>query len=407
MPLQIKFCQNGRVTQFLGPNAGSVGLDTWEQVVSAAAGGLLEENLWCELKEMLAPSNAKSNIELAKDLASLSVHGGALIIGVIDKTYEVTGCDTSTLRDRIAQVASKRIHPPLSPVIHPDVKHPDDPSKAVLVVEVPPSALAPHMVDDKYWGRSSIGKRALSDPEIRELIASRARTTESFQARFARFVSSDHVSRIVEDSTERTGHIYLMAEPCAPVLGRGDDFDLRSAIRSYSGLGSLGRLSYRSADALGQAVSASPGPGQARRPTEIGHLLVTDDDSTIEAMTSGATDHHNDAVHINSSLIACAVVDFYSIVRMLSLTTWGYAGQWRVGIRVQSLRGAVESSTNFGRQDLTYLREHYNSTALITPSVWDEVSPEAKKLLVGFLRAVGKAEWSLHEVIDGQQRRGR
>lgn len=382
---------------------GLVALDTWDKVVSAAVGGLLEETQWCELKKMLPPSNKQSNIELAKDLASLSVHGGVLILGVEDKTYEVTGVDASGMRDRISQVAATTVHPPLSPVIYPDLMNPEDEAKVVLVVEVPPSPVAPHMVADKYWGRSSNGKRALGDAEVRDLIASHAGTTESFQNRLSRFVETDPIARLVVGTPESTGHIYLMAEPCAPVPGRNGDFNLVRELRNLGGTGPLGSLSFRLADPVGQAVSTAPGPVPADRVTGLASLLVSDDGTSIEAVTTGAIWDHEGGGSINPSGVASATLTFYGILEKLSLETWGYAGQWRVGIHVAHLGRAVTKSSNWGRGDIAYPRDSYTHTLVVTPATWTEVEPEAKKLLSGFLRAVDREEWSLFEVINDQR----
>lgn len=46
--------------------------------------GLLAERNWCELKAALGPG-ARANAELARDLASLAVDGGTLIIGLDEK----------------------------------------------------------------------------------------------------------------------------------------------------------------------------------------------------------------------------------------------------------------------------------------------------------------------------------
>src|SRR5699024_364462 len=111
------------------------------------------------------------NMELARDLASLSVHGGVIIFGVRDKTLEVVGFDTTGLRDRISQVAATKISPPLVPLIADDIEGPE--GRKLLVVSVPPSLLAPHMVDERYYGRSADGKRDHPDPEAATLTVSR------------------------------------------------------------------------------------------------------------------------------------------------------------------------------------------------------------------------------------------
>lgn len=109
----------------LGPDR-SLSLSTWDELVAAAKGGLLDENQWCELKQQLPPSDKKNNLELARDLAALSVHGGVLIIGIKDNGAEVVGLDedVTALKSRISNVARTRVDPPLSPVIHDPIVGP-------------------------------------------------------------------------------------------------------------------------------------------------------------------------------------------------------------------------------------------------------------------------------------------
>ena len=65
-------------------------------LVSAAAGGLLDESHWMELKREI-PRTKGSNVELARDLASFAVDGGVLVIGVdeddLGRADQVVGTD--------------------------------------------------------------------------------------------------------------------------------------------------------------------------------------------------------------------------------------------------------------------------------------------------------------------------
>lgn len=60
---------------FMGPQTERWRPSSWEDVVAAASSGVLDETRWVELKEDVPASNAKANLELAKDLASLSAEG--------------------------------------------------------------------------------------------------------------------------------------------------------------------------------------------------------------------------------------------------------------------------------------------------------------------------------------------
>jgi hypothetical protein len=77
------------------------------------------------------------------------VDGGVLVVGIADAkgaAGDVVGAELAALETRIAQVASGRISPPL-PVTVDIVGKPDEPGIGVVLVTVPASEGAPHMVD--------------------------------------------------------------------------------------------------------------------------------------------------------------------------------------------------------------------------------------------------------------------
>jgi hypothetical protein len=170
---------------YLGPRKPRLKAESWDDLVIAAAAGVLDENHWVELKEAVPPSSKPANLELAKDLASLSVDGGVLIVGIADAkgaAGDVVGTDLSGLQTRIAQVASGRVSPPL-PVTIDVIAEPAQSDAGVVLVTVPASEGAPHMVDGSYWGRDAHGKRVLSDDEVRRLLADRQTRTAGFTER--------------------------------------------------------------------------------------------------------------------------------------------------------------------------------------------------------------------------------
>lgn len=178
---------DGRMTNsfYLGPLKPRFSPSEWSDIVSAAADGILDESHWVELKKALPPKSAGANTEVARDLASLSVDGGVLVVGIEDdrgKTGAVTGTDIAGLVSRLDAVARATVAPPLT-ITSQVFQHPADPDLAVLLVTVPASAAAPHMVDSKYWGRGDEGKRALSDIEVRRLLAFRQERSHGFETR--------------------------------------------------------------------------------------------------------------------------------------------------------------------------------------------------------------------------------
>lgn len=396
---------------YLGPSVGKVPLSTWDEVVTAAAGGLLEETQWVELKAMLGPANKAVNVELARDLASLSLYGGVLVFGVKDKTFEVVGCDVAGMVERISQVASTRVHPPLSPVIYPAIQHPEDEGSHVLVVEVPASAQAPHMVDGAYWGRSSDGKRKLADPEVRERMEARAGDAATFKARLLSMVDRDPLAPFIADHPTGNGHIYLLAEPCAPVFGRGEELHLQNVVvqlfRDQDARGSLSSLDSSARDPLGLAVATRYSEPMERRYEDLlCHLLCLDEDSSLEFVSGGGTMYRprgfreEGAIEVvGTTTILKSTLQFFQLIGELSLRHWGYAGQWRVGIHVTNLAGKEVSFNDFMRRGTTFPRDVYTNQMLTAPASWTEgAEPEARKLLAGFLRGIGREGAALHEV---------
>ncbi|WP_412566347.1 hypothetical protein [Streptomyces europaeiscabiei] len=82
---------------------------------AAVDGGLFEESHYLDLKK--APSSKGDNRELARDLSSFAVNGGALIIGVQEnkesRTFELAPQLLNGLSEKVEQVARTIPDPPL------------------------------------------------------------------------------------------------------------------------------------------------------------------------------------------------------------------------------------------------------------------------------------------------------
>ncbi|MBP5934249.1 ATP-binding protein [Streptomyces sp. LBUM 1479] len=115
---------------------------------AAVDGGLFEESHHLDLKK--APSSKGDNKELARDLSSFAVDGGALIIGVQEnkesRTFELAPQPLSGLSEKVEQVARTIPDPPLT-VITEEIGSATDDGTGYLVVHIPASPVAPHMVD--------------------------------------------------------------------------------------------------------------------------------------------------------------------------------------------------------------------------------------------------------------------
>ncbi|MBF6072757.1 ATP-binding protein, partial [Nocardia farcinica] len=96
---------------YLGPRQQRFTPSGWTDIEMASNSGLFDETQWVERKKDIPPTSGPANLELARDLASLSVDGGVLIVGIQDSQKGVPGAVTGSvekdLADRIAQVARR------------------------------------------------------------------------------------------------------------------------------------------------------------------------------------------------------------------------------------------------------------------------------------------------------------
>lgn len=146
------------------------------QIVSVVEQGSLRETANFDAKAEVS----KSSTEIAKDIAAMTVSGGVLIYGIgEDKNDRLTVLSPVTLagqRERINSIAQTAISEPPTIYIH-SIPTSDDPTRGYIVVEVPQSPRAPHMVTvkkkDRFYGRNSSGNCHLSESEIARLYARR------------------------------------------------------------------------------------------------------------------------------------------------------------------------------------------------------------------------------------------
>ncbi|MGP9695882.1 AlbA family DNA-binding domain-containing protein, partial [Brachybacterium sp. AOP25-B2-12] len=368
-------------------------LDTWDKVLAAAEGGLLGENQWCELKEQMSPSNKQTNRELARDLASLSVYGGVLIYGVRDQDYEVVGCETESLPDRISQVAATGITPPLTPLVLDPIKGPGE--KNLLVVAVAPSPLAPHMVDERYYGRSSNGKRVLSDPEVRDLMRNRDQRMQGFVERLLELALYDPINELVAGAPTGNGHAFFRAEPCTPVPFDGISANpLRHWLHNLRtgqdrGIGLLADCSVGGNDPEGVSLRNFAGNNDASPDYERNLAsLSVHDGFTITAASGGATmkgsQEPGEPIRALTATMGIFAGQFLETVQKLS-HAYGYQGEWRIGIHMINLRGATMLDSWIGSSSQAFPQDTVTHTLTVRPASWEDPDREIQETTMKLL----------------------
>ncbi|AXL10741.1 ATP-binding protein [Microbacterium foliorum] len=175
--------------------------------------GNLAENYSLDVKQWSdVTANEKGRRETARDLASFSIGGGALLFGVAEDTKERTFTRVPFAlageAERIEQIAATRIDPPL-PIRVTDIPSDADPSTGYLLVEIPPSPHAPHMSDGRYYARGDRTKRQLTDAEVVRLHQDRRKERELVEEALTAWVSRN----MSLDGGQKHAHLHLAAVP--------------------------------------------------------------------------------------------------------------------------------------------------------------------------------------------------
>jgi hypothetical protein len=182
-------------------------------LAEAISQGVLEEGHRLDLKREI-PAGKTANKELARDLASFAIDGGILLVGIGEdeaaSSFHLAPQPLAGLAERIEMVARTIADPPLAVLCSP-VRSAQDQSLGYLVVRIPPSSTAPHMVDHRYLGRGDKAKLYLSDSDVRRLHEQRHATERDALALLREQFGRDPIP--AED--RKQAHLFLLAQPSA------------------------------------------------------------------------------------------------------------------------------------------------------------------------------------------------
>lgn len=360
-----------------------------DELRQAIADAALEENHYCDVKRSLGdtPSARK---ETARDLASFAIDGGTLVVGVDEDkealTLALAPQPLAGLPERIEQVATTAIDPPLF-VLTYVIPSTADATQGYVVVDVPPSPGAPHMVENVYFGRGDKTKVRLSDPEV---LRSHSRR-EAEEAIASRLLDEEMARDPVPREQQKRGRLYVVAQPLRArreiardfVRGGGDyhgsDFfklvqdveaHIPKDVREFSPTPGMAGHQMRRAEGTARVSEASSGQGrtfkQATDWTDETDLLDIEfrEDAGIRVLMGRMTDTWGKTGISPEDVIA----DGLAVAYALRVILWaramgekvGYRGPWVFGVHAHGIRGLLSSvhlDSMFGRHD----GQHYDA----------------------------------------------
>lgn len=402
--------QAGLVTRsfFLGP-AGRWTPSDWTDLEKAVADGTLNETSWVELKKALPPSSRPSNLELARDLASLALRSGLLVIGVGEDTPgvpgELSGVDLAATRSRVDQVARNVPTPPIYVDIV-EIENPGMLGQGVLLVHVPASG--PHMVDGRYWRRGDRGKAFMPDAEVREHFA-RTRSEGDDVVGQVRALATA-IPRL--DGQESARRLYVRLVPVdAPraaltdSLAGGDgrariDAMVQEVIRARPGRdgdSKLRHVPYWGPYAHGRSLgSVDPSTGEGRWQT----VLRLEDGGAADFVVGNVGDRAAGGVGgeglpaVATHEVLFGVHDVVGVAGRIGEQHAAYHGRWLVASRVDLLEGCYDwfMASNFRFDDPpAYVggSDYVEVTETTTREMVDEPWAVTSRLLARFVRAIG------------------
>lgn len=186
--------------------------DSEGELSGAIAAGLLQETHFLELKQEI-PNGPGANKELARDLSSLAIDGGTLIVGIAEQDEDLVlhPVTLAGLPERIEQVSRSLVDPPIALSVT-TIPSSENAALGYVAVSVHPSLLAPHMVDHRYYGRGDKTKYQLSDGEVVRLHEARAQSQSDAEVILDWLIARDPVPTEIRQHA----HFFFVARPTRP-----------------------------------------------------------------------------------------------------------------------------------------------------------------------------------------------
>ncbi len=375
---------------------------TVEELEHAVESNSVTESHYLDCKEFTAPNGVPKTV--AKCVASLAVDGGVLILGVgedkqaqhfVMKPTPLTG-----LRDAVDAMISNRVTPSLRVTV--DTLDRGD-GTGYLVVIVPQSTRAPHMVDGRYYGRSDTAAEPLSDPDVRRLWLRHVDRRADRDALLAAEVDREPVP----DELRQGARLFVFAQPLSAdprlLLDVCEECDLFRWVSRANRLPvfSCQRPYQPHIGALTGVHRRARGVARSSHHFESDRTVVRDvrspentvdveiwEDGGVRLYYGRASDTLHDVDYLMLSAIAGETSGVIELAREVSKQT-GFMGSWQVGVALRGLKSLPAYSTAIsGEPHWKYSEDDYNETTEADhATLFSPGSPILTEMVGRFLRA--------------------
>lgn len=395
-------------------------------IVAAINDGTLVESHYFDVKREVGASSGE-RADLARHLASFAIDGGSLLIGVEEdkaaRTWHLAPQPLDGLPERLEQIATQYIDPPLYTVARELPAAAGD-GTGYLLVEVPPSPLAPHMVGGIYYGRGDRTRTRLSDAEV-----TRYHSARESQEQIAERLLDEEVRRDPQPHppSRQCGRLYAVAQPLtaprrAAAALIADQAALRQIVDSTErhipnevrAEPAPSRLSHHSRRAQGVAFSeyVVTGPGRTLLPRKEGgtpdeeYMLDLEfrEDGGLRLLAGRLTALWRGGHNVEQPFV---ILDAIAVGYALRLVRWsvavaersGYRGSWVLGVHGSGMRGLrsnVHHDSFRGFTGHPFDAEDYREATTATlQEMTDRPEAVAERLVGRLTRALGsEVHWN-------------
>lgn len=380
---------------------------TEADIIGAVTSGALQESAIFDAKEQIS-----KNSEIAKDIAAMANDGGVIIYGIgEDENGQITRLTPLSLDGQAEKInAIVRSSITESPVIHiSTIPTGENPALGYIVVQIPPSERAPHMVvvkgEHRFYGRTATGNTPLSEGEVARLYARRHHNEVDREALLAA-----EINRWESQPNSKFGYLYLFARPVfikdrllEPLIKGGSSYSeiFNSFIDAVS-QSTVYPLStiypdfckplrwIQHADGLKGPLCRPSDPNSLEAPGDILNLDV-DLNGMVHLFCGRVAERVENQFLFFPEAPSGLVIRFLSFLGMLYEKA-GYFGMVDLGLAISGIRGCIPHMPNnfrFNRIAVPYPIDTYRKTSRVSVLVFKEGAIQlAKEMIMPLVSAV-------------------